>query len=556
MSTNKTISPAKRFWLLLKPDQREITNLYIYSIFNGMVYLSLPLGIQAIINLIQGGQMSTSWVILVILVIAGIALSGMLQIYQLKITEMLQQKIFTRAAFEFSYRLPRIKEDQFAGKYAPELMNRFFDTIAVQKGLSKLLIDFSTAIIQMSFGLILLAIYHPVFLVFSLATALILWLIFRYSFSSGMQSSLKESKYKYNIANWLEEIARHKKTFKMASNSPLYMEKTNTEVTHYLEARDSHFAVLLKQYGLMILFKVIIATGLLAIGGVLVLEQQMNIGQFVAAEIIILLIMSSAEKLVLSMEVIYDVLTALEKMGQVTDMELEREGGLNFIPDQHSTGIELEIKQLVYQAENKAGNLVNINLSIKAGECIQIRTKNEIARKSLAELITGNVQSESGSILINEVPIQNIDLARYRSKITYISRNDDLIDASLLENITLKRPGITVNQLTQLVTQLGLNSFVESLPEGYQTNLRDNQVYIPQTVSKKIILARNLIHQPSLILAGDIFHVFDEADKQNILQFLFHPAHGWSILFLNNDEYIQSAVSKTYCLDNAQLSLC
>ena len=126
------LSPLDRFWRMLKPDSSEIKNVYTYAIFRGLVNLSMPLGIQAIINLIQGGRFSTSWVILVALVSGGIALTGLLQIYQLRIVENLQQKIFARAAFEFAYRVPRIRMDHLAKSYAPELMNRFFDIINIQ----------------------------------------------------------------------------------------------------------------------------------------------------------------------------------------------------------------------------------------------------------------------------------------------------------------------------------------------------------------------------------------------------------------------------------------
>ena len=161
-----TISPIQRFWRLLQPDKREISNVYVYAIFNGLVNLSLPLGIQAIINLIQGGQISTAWGVLVLFVIMGVAITGVLQILQLRITENLQQKIFTRAAFEFAYRLPRIRLEALYNHYAPELINRFFDTMSVQKGLSKILLDFSTASLQVIFGaafaLLLPSLLYPV----------------------------------------------------------------------------------------------------------------------------------------------------------------------------------------------------------------------------------------------------------------------------------------------------------------------------------------------------------------------------------------------------------
>jgi ABC-type bacteriocin/lantibiotic exporter with double-glycine peptidase domain len=318
------LHPLDRFWRLLKPDQKEIRNVYVYSIFNGLVALSLPLGIQAIINLIQGGQVSTSWIVLLIFVVAGVGVTGVLQIFQLRITENLQQKIFTRAAFEFAYRIPRIRFESLYREYAPELMNRFFDTMSVQKGLPKILIDFSAATLQVIFGLILLSFYHPFFIVFSLVLVLLVYAIFYFTAKRGLETSLDESKYKYKMAHWLEELARTGTTFKLAGKTDLPLSTTDIHVGNYLKAREFHFRVLVQQYSLMVVFKVIVATGLLAIGGILVMEQLMNIGQFVAAEIIILLIMNSVEKLILSFETIYDVLTALEKMGQVTDKELEQ----------------------------------------------------------------------------------------------------------------------------------------------------------------------------------------------------------------------------------------
>ena len=337
---NKKLTPLNRFWRLLQPDSKEIKNVYIYAIFAGLISLSLPLGIQAIINLIQGGQISTSWIILVIFVILGVGLTGILQVFQLRITEDLQQKIFTRAAFEFAYRIPRIKLEALYKKYAPELANRFFDILTVQKGLSKILIDFSSATLQILFGLILLSLYHPFFILFSLVLVILILAIIRFTAQRGLSTSLSESKHKYKIAHWLEELARTNITFKLAGESNIPLKRTNHRVKGYLTSREAHFKVLVQQYSLMIIFKVLIATGLLAIGGVLVFEQQMNIGQFVVAEIIILIVLSSVEKLIMSMETIYDVLTGLEKIGELTDMDLEKRTGIKIEHEECPKGLE------------------------------------------------------------------------------------------------------------------------------------------------------------------------------------------------------------------------
>ncbi|MDP4843096.1 MAG: ABC transporter ATP-binding protein, partial [Salibacteraceae bacterium] len=371
------LTPLQRFWGLLKPDKKEITNVYVYAIFSGLVNLSLPLGIQAIVNLIQGGQISTSWIILVTIVVLGVAITGVLQIFQLRITENLQQRIFTRAALEFAYRIPRLKLERLYKEYAPELVNRFFDTISIQKGLAKILIDFSTAILHIVFGLVLLSIYHPFFIAFSGILILLILAIFRFTTAKGLKTSLEESKFKYSVQYWLEELARTSITFKLAGKTDLPMQRTNQLLGGYLSSRESHFNVLVQQYSLMVVFKALIATALLAIGGVLVFQQQMNIGQFVAAEIIILMVISAVEKLIMSFETIFDVLTSLEKVGQVTDLELERNDGDPLVENTALKGYEIELTKVDFAYPNApSGSLSQISLVLESGKSYVVTGPN------------------------------------------------------------------------------------------------------------------------------------------------------------------------------------
>ena len=289
----------QRFVGLLKLDKKDFLQILYYAIFAGLVNLSVPLGIQAIVNLIQGARITTSWIILVILVTLGVAFVGVLQLMQIRILENIQQKIFTRASFEFTYRFPKIKMSELENFYPPELANRFFDVITIQKGIAKLVLDFPAAILQIVFGLILLSLYHPFFIFYGILLVLLIYLVFRFTAKRGLNTSIKESKMKYKIAHWIQEVARTLISFKVAGKTKHAINKNDALVTKYLEERESHFQVLKLQFIQMVGFKTLVTAGLLLIGGFLVLNQQMNIGQFVAAEIIILLIISSVEKMIM-----------------------------------------------------------------------------------------------------------------------------------------------------------------------------------------------------------------------------------------------------------------
>jgi ABC-type bacteriocin/lantibiotic exporter with double-glycine peptidase domain len=233
-------TPYERFWLLLKPDNKEIHQVYTYAFFKGLIVLSLPLGIQSIINLIQGGSVSTSWILLVFVVVLGVVMGGYMQLMQMRITETIHQKIFTRAAFDFAYRIPKIKFEEIYKHYAPELMNRFFDVLTLQKSLSKVIIEFPTAILQIIFGLILLSFYHPFFILFSLLLILLVFIIIRMTSKKGLITSLEESKYKYSLVSWLEELARVVKSFKYSQGTDLNLIKLDKKSGAAFCGPDSH----------------------------------------------------------------------------------------------------------------------------------------------------------------------------------------------------------------------------------------------------------------------------------------------------------------------------
>ncbi|MFQ3336307.1 MAG: ABC-type bacteriocin/lantibiotic exporter with double-glycine peptidase domain [Urechidicola sp.] len=553
MKDNTIKTPMERFWALLKPDKKEIRNVYIYSIFNGLVTLSLPIGIQAIINLIQGGQINTSWFILVLFVIGGIAFSGYLQISQLKITENLQQKIFSRAAFEFAYRIPKIKMEAIYKQYAPELMNRFFDVISVQKGLSKILIDFSMASIQVLFGLVLLSLYHPFFIFFSMILIFLLFIIFRYTAKKGLMTSLRESKHKYTVANWLQEVARTHMTIKLAGKTDLPVQRVDKATGEYIKARDDHFKILMQQYFLMVGFKVIIGAGLLVVGSILVMEQQMNIGQFVASEIIILLVLSSVEKLILSLETIYDVLTSLEKIGQVTDMELESNEGM-LINNEDKEGYEVEISNLSFSYPFTRNTIFeDLSLKVKAGEKILITGKNDTGKSTLLSILTGLYPSQKGFVAYDGIPLGNLDIENLRSNIGDCLMEELLFEGTLLENINIGREKATFENVKWAIDNLGLGDFVKNLPNGYNTVIDLQGKQFSKGIIDKLLLARSIADKPKVLLIKDSFGSFLPERKQAIIDFLTEQP--WTLFIASQDKYIAGKVDRIVEIENKTLTI-
>nr|WP_315232076.1 ATP-binding cassette domain-containing protein [uncultured Flavobacterium sp.] len=548
------MSPLKRFYNLLELDKKDVYQIFFYAIFAGLISLSLPLGIQAIINFIQSGRVSASWIVLIILVIFGVALVGILSLMQLRITENLQQKIFVRASFEFAARLPKIKMDQLYNSYPPELANRFFDTMTIQKGTSKLLTDFSAALLQIAFGVILLSLYHPYFIIFGVLLFFLLYFIFRFSFKSGLETSLKESKFKYKVAGWLQELARNNYSFKNDLHYNFGLQKNNNIAAAYLNYREKHFNVIQRQFTQLIIFKILITGGLLSIGGFLVLSEQMNIGQFVAAEIIILLVITSVEKIIIGLETFYDVLTSIEKIGQVTDMELEDDTAFN--SDTCYANISLEIENLTFKfPDSNKEILSNLSLKIEQGEKIAIEGPNGSGKTTLIRILSGLLQPTSGTFYINDDTYRKINLKQYRSQIGGIIHGETPFEGTLLENITFNDSSITTENLKWAIEGVQLSSFVKTLPKGLETRIFPEGKQLSSSDAEKVLLARSIIHKPKILFYEDPTDMMDIKVANEIIDFLTSEKNNWTIIVSSKNPYWKTKCSRIITMENGTIQL-
>jgi len=522
------MTPFKRFYNLLKLDKRDVYQIIFYAAFAGLVNLSLPLGVQAIINFIQSGQVSVSWIVLVFVVTIGVGFAGVLTVMQLRILENLQQRIFVRSSFEFAYRMPLIKFKELYEKYAPEQANRFFDTLMVQKGAAKLLLDFSTAFLQVGFGIILLAFYHSFFLVIGLMLVAVLYIIFKFSYKDGLETSLKESTYKYKVAAWLQEIARNRESFSRKRQFDYALDRNDDYVNDYITFREKHFNVLKKQYIQLVIFKVVITSALLSVGGFLVINNQMNIGQFIASEIIIVLLINSVEKIIFGLESFYDVLTSVEKIGQVTDMQTSA------IPDffnKNEIEINMEMDSINYSYPgHEKKSLKNISLKIKQGENIVVTGKNGAGKSTLLRLLAGVVEPDYGSVYITDNYMNRLDEDAFKAKTGTLIQGESLFDGTIRDNILYGNVNIDNDDLKWALDNVCLTDYIKTFPNGLETHIHPGGRQLSGSDVQKILLARSIVHRPNILILEEPTANMDEVTSTKIIEFLLSQENKWTLI--------------------------
>lgn len=549
------ITPWQRLARILRVDKREIAHIYLYALVGGAIGLSLPLGIQAIINLISGGQVAASWGVLIAFVTIGVGFTGVLQIMQMALAENIQQRLFARSALEFAYRLPRIRPDAAQGRYLPEVVNRFFDTMTVQKSLAKLLLDIPLALLQILLSLVLLALYHPFFIAFGLLLLLLLVLIFRFTGQRGLATSLQESAYKYKTAYWLEEIGRSQDTFKMVGRTRLPIDRADELVGGYVQARKAHFKVLVGQYSALVVFKLIITLTLLALGGLLVMNEQMNLGQFVAAEIVILVLLNAVEKIILSLDRVYDLVTALEKIGAVTDIPLERSGGLTVLDKDPAKGLAVETKGLGFHS-GWSGRYVleGIDLRLSPGEKACLSGANGSGKTTLLRILGGGITPSEGSVMLDGHPISSLDLEHVRSLIGDCLTDDDVFTGTVMDNITVGREWITEPDVVDACLATGLMEQIALLPNGLLTQLDPEGARLPKSLVKRVVLARAIAGRPRMILLEDSLQDWEPGERQRLLGWFCAPERPWTLLAVSNDPWLQARCQRVLHLREGRIT--
>ncbi|MGE0568802.1 MAG: ABC transporter transmembrane domain-containing protein, partial [Bacteroidia bacterium] len=434
--------------------------------------------------------------VLIFLIIFAVFASGVLQIIQLWIMELIQQRIFARASFDFIGKVTALKSKIIKQQYPPELMNRFFDIVAIQKSLSSILIDFSASAIQIIFGLTLLALYHPVFIAFSLVLALVIYLMIKYTGNKGLESSLKESKYKYNIVSWLQQVASARETFRLQTSKNLPVQKMDEYVSHYLTARKKHFRILITQYMYFLGFSVLITGGLLIAGYFLLMSKSITLGQLVASEIIILLIVNSIEKLIHKIESIYDILTSVEKVSQVLTMEVEvqkQELRINLSSDNLLTieGLKLANEQDI------------ISFNIKSGEIKNIYLNDRLNLNAFTEILLKEVDY-TGSIKLNSIELNKLKSAFIQNNLALYTNQEKLFDGTIRENICFDNHQDNDELLLNLISFFGFEQIINDLSSGLNTEIVGGNYSWGNNFQRQLILLRSFFKKPKLLIIDEL----------------------------------------------------
>ncbi|MFD2904829.1 peptidase domain-containing ABC transporter [Sphingobacterium anhuiense] len=554
MANQEDYTASTRMWFKqITKEKKDVASIYIYAILSGLVQLSIPLGIQAIVSFVLGATMVTSLYLLIGFVVLGTFLYGVFRVKVMQIIEKIQQKIFVEYSIAFAKKLPKIDLAATKKYYLPELVNRFFDILNLQKSISKILLEIPTALIQIFFGIILLSFYHVWFLVFGAVVIIIVGCIFYFTMDSGIQSSVEESNKKYEVASWLEDIASAIKTFKINSKSDMHLTGTDERVVQYLDHRTSHFKVLLFQYKSIIGFNVTITLVMLGIGTYLLINQKLNIGAFVATEIVVIMIMSAVEKLIKSLESYYDMIASVLKLHKVTGLREESNGEI--VLESTARGMEVVFKDVSLNFADSRPVFIHLNFTIPANSLTMISGQVGAGKSMLLNMIAGFYEPSGGTVLFDKIPIKNIDKIALRNRIGLYMEDMTIIKGTLHENLVLGRENISTEDILRLAEAIGIEQLSDQFSNGFYTLLSETDTEISFSSRKMILILRALLGNNRLLLLEDPLDGMDEVFRKKLTQYLDEIKQHTTVILVSKEKEVMEIADQHLYLQNRTIEI-
>jgi len=489
-------SPLRRARQLLALDHQDIGVIVVYGVAIGLLSLAVPVAVQSLVNTVAFGSLIQPLVVLTVLLAVALTGAAILRALQVRVAEMLQRRLFVRIVTEIGARLPRVSGTALRDANGPELLNRFFDVFTIQKSVASLLLGGVDAVLIALVGLIVLAFYHPVLLAFDLVLILGAALVLIPLGRGGTGTSVAESKAKYAVAGWLEEMARHPLSFKLAGGEQLARTQVETLAKSYLDKRDRHFRIVFRQLVGAFTIEVVASVSLLAVGGLLVIERQLSIGQLVAAELIVTAVVASIAKLGGKVETFYDLVAAVDKLGEILDLPLERPDGEILPPD---LGAKLGLVLENVEVNREAGRApLQISLKVDPGERVSIAgTERDTA--ALVDSIFGLRAPSVGVIEMDGHDVRDLALRELRSRVSLV-RGAEIFPGCVLDNLRAANPDLTAEQAWEALDRVGLAEAVKSLPLGLQTPILGDGAPLSRSQGIALTIARAVAAKPSLLI--------------------------------------------------------
>ncbi len=521
------ITPFRRLVAILRPEGTEIGVVAVFALVVGILTLAVPITVEALVNTVAFGRQLQPLFILALMLFTFLAFAAIIKGLQAYIAEMMQQRIFVRIVAMLAERLPRVNREAFSGGDGPILLHRFFEVITVQKSAAYLVLDGIAIVITASIGMLVLAFYHPFLLGYDLMlVSAVVFVVFALG-RGATDWAIEESYKKYAVAAWLQQLALYPTTFKAAGGLPQSLERADELTVAYLEARRSHFRILFRQIAFTLGLQAVAAASLLSIGGYLVINGQLTLGQLVASELIVAVVVGSFAKLGKHMESYYDLLAACDKLGYLLELPTERAEGITPPRQPQGARVQFHRVQLTLGQNRRTAEL---SLLVEPGERVALTGPAGSGKSSVLELLYALREPTQGYVEYDSLDLRSVSPPRLREQVALVNAIE-ILEGTIAENVHLDREHVGHEQVREALEAVGLWDEIMLLERGLETRLSQGSGVLSTSQAIRLMLARAIAGRPRLLLIDSILDQLSESHLRRAFDAI-SPGDGSSTVIL------------------------
>ena len=536
----KGLPPVRRLLALFRPEGKDIRTLIVFAVVVGVLSLATPIAVESIVNSIAFIGFVQPILVLSLVLITCLGLAAFVASLEAYVAEMIQRRVFVRVALDLAWRLPRVTREAHDASYAPEWVNRFFDVITIQKAGSKLILDGIAAILSAAIGLIVLAFYHPLLLAFDVILVASLAVVTFAMGRGAIRTATRESASKYEVADWLEELTRHPTSFKHPGGREIALDHADTLVNRYIDHRKSHFRIVFRQLSSALALQALASTALLGLGGWLVTQQRLSLGELVASWLIVSLVLAAIAKLGRQLEIFYDIAAASDKVGKLLDLDLEEQRG-EILPAVAEPMVS-SAQSLSYRWESGPSVVTDVDLTITANQPLAIVGPPGSGKTTLLQILHGQRRPTSGRVLADGVDLRSLQLEEWRRAVAYVSP-DETITGSIATNVRMRDQSLTLAEVRAALESVELWHDVQKLPQGVETLLTSVGQPLSHTQRLLLVLARAIASRPRLLLIDGILDALRPEHAERIIDKLLSADAPWSVALATQSPRLAGAFS-------------
>lgn len=522
----------------LSLQRGDIAIIVVFGAVAGGLTLVVPVAVQSFVNTIAFTQLAQPLVLLTAVVAGVLCISGFARLCQSVAVEHLQRRLFDRLVARLAVGLPRALPATYQNWRGSQLSARFFEIVTIQKVVSTLLLDGVATVLQTLLAMILLAFYHPALLAFDIVLVIILALIIFGLAKGGIKTAKAESVAKYEVHQNIDDLTRNPLAFRTPQRAGYAATRLDESTQAWLVARAQHFRVVLRQHIGVVVLQAAASAALLAVGGTMVLKQQLSLGQLVAAEIVVAAVLAGASRLPKYLESLYDLFASSGKLAEVFAIPVEAQrGGEATAP---TAPVRLEVKDATFTYPGAHEPVFeNVALQIAPGAHVAIIGETGSGKSAIASVLALQARPQTGHVAIDGIDGREWHLLRDR--IALVSRAE-IIAGSVLDNLSVGRE-LPVDSAYAALQDAGLTDAVNALADGAHTSLDASDVPLSAGEQVQLCIARALAQAPRLLIIDGLLDQVDDGVAKSLLHTLTRPQAPWTLVVTTKSRAVASAFS-------------